>query len=151
MKRILLVEDNATDVELIREALKEGTETVDLSVCSNGEDALLRLWHAPLPDLILLDLNLPKTGGLEILKRLKNDRDRKSVPVIILTNSLSDGDVREAYLRHCNAYIQKPLEFEELVATMTALHNFWFGPVTLAPDEDDIGQAPTDPPPSPQG
>lgn len=148
MKRILLVEDNATDVELIREAFKESQLPFDLSVSTNGEDALLRLWHSALPDLILLDLNLPKTGGLEILRRLKTDETRKAVPVIILTNSRSDVDVREAYKRHCNAYIQKPLEFEELVATIQALQGFWFGPVTLLQAEDDIGQAPTDPPPS---
>jgi len=142
MKNILLVEDNQTDVELITEALKDSLEGYTLTVASNGEDAIDSLLGSdPLPQLILLDLNLPKLGGLDVLNEIKNDPALRTIPVIVLTNSLAETDVYQAYQRHANAYVRKPLGFDALVEAISATGKFWFDIVTL-PDQV-VPQQPT--------
>lgn len=127
---ILLVEDNFRDVILVEEALKECGFAYTLRVASDGEEALLVL-RAFRPSLILLDLNLPKRDGLEVLKEIKEDPVLRAVPTVILTNSLSEEDVDLAYSHHCNAYVRKPLGYEAILDTMDRLGKFWFERVTL--------------------
>ena len=131
MKHILLVEDNSRDALLVNEALKETGIPYTLKVVTDGEEALLLLQSGYRPDLIFLDLNLPKVSGLEVLYDLKADIDLCFIPVIVLTNSLSERDVIAAYFGHCNAYIRKPLGFEAIINMVDQVTKFWFGTVTL--------------------
>ena len=118
---ILLVEDNEGDVELIKTAMGKMSVTNNLSVVEDGENAIRFLLkkdeyaNAPFPDLILLDLNLPNKSGLEVLTEIKNDKDLKQVPVIILTSSNYNKDVQKAYDSHVSAYIVKPDSLEKLI------------------------------------
>lgn len=145
MKNILLVEDNQTDVELITEALKDSMEDFALTVASNGEDALDELrGPSPLPQLILLDLNLPKLGGLDVLDEIKSDPALRAIPVIILTNSRAETDVFRAYQGHANAYVRKPLGFDALCEAISTAGKFWFEVVTLP--EQDTPQPVSSPP-----
>ena len=129
--RLFLVEDNPADVVILREALAEAGLTVDTEVAGSGSEALARL-HAceddparGAPDLILLDLNLPHMGGLELLALLKNDRILKSIPVLVLSTSRNERDVSESYRLHANGYLQKPLEFASFVRMLRSVHEFW--------------------------
>lgn len=129
---ILLVEDNRRDATLIEEALKESELAFNLQVATDGEAALQVLYTAEFrPHIVLLDLNLPKKSGLDVLKEIKKDSVLRPLPVIILTNSRSDDDVGLAYASHCNAYVRKPLGFDGLIQTINSIEQFWFSCATL--------------------
>lgn len=134
---ILLVEDNPGDVRLIKEALKEGKIENNLEVVIDGEQALTFLYkkgdflNAITPDLILLDLNLPKINGFEVLERIKNDPELKVIPVIVLTTSQSERDIVESYSLHVNCYVSKPVEYDSFMTVVRSIENFWFTIVKL--------------------
>lgn len=124
---VLLIEDNPGDALLIKEAFQEAGSACRITSASDGEAALemLRGIGAEQPDLILLDLNLPKLNGHEVLKQLKADFRLRCIPVLILTSSRAFRDVSTAYNLHCNAYFCKPATFAEYVDLAHALTNFW--------------------------
>jgi two-component system, chemotaxis family, response regulator Rcp1 len=128
---LLLVEDNPGDVYLTREAFRESRIPLRLNVVSDGEEALLYLRreapfpHAARPDLVLLDLNLPKKDGRELLAELKADPDLRQIPVIILTTSESSQDVRRAYKLHANCYLTKPFEADAFMNKIRSIEDFW--------------------------
>jgi CheY-like chemotaxis protein len=134
---ILIVEDNATDVMIMREAFASSNLNATLHVASNGEDAMKFLRRAgehaaaPRPDLILLDLNMPRKNGHEVLEELKSDKLLLRIPVVVLTTSQAEDDVSRAYAAHANCYIRKPLDFESFDELMRRILQFWFGLVTL--------------------
>ncbi|WP_404790479.1 response regulator [Altericista sp. CCNU0014] len=136
---ILLVEDNPGDVELTALALEESQLWVRLNVVENGVAALDFLYRqsgyakAPHPDLILLDLNLPKKSGHEVLAELKADERFRRIPVVVLTTSVAEEDILRAYNFHANCYIQKPGSFSEFNEVIKSLENFWFEIVRLPP------------------
>ncbi len=137
---LLLVEDSRTDVELAEEALASAEIETKLHVVSDGEAALSFLRREPpheaarRPDLVLLDLNMPRMDGREVLREIKRDERLRSIPVLILTTSGAHEDVAEAYARGANAYIRKPVRFEDFIVTMRAIEAFWMSVATL-PDE----------------
>ena len=126
---ILLVDDNPGDVRLTRKALDDWSVPVHVTVASDGEEALRVLRASddghPLADLILLDLNLPKLDGRELLARVKQDPDLRHIPVFVLTSSTRESDVRTCYGLHASCYLNKPGEFRQLAAMMKAIHDFW--------------------------
>ncbi len=134
---ILLVEDNAGDVRLTREALREAKVLNKLTVVKDGIEALSLLRrqapyaHAARPDLILLDLNLPKKDGREVLAEIKADDDLKRIPVVILTTSKDEQDVAKTYNHYANCYITKPVDFEQFITVVKSIDDFWLGIVTL--------------------
>jgi chemotaxis family two-component system response regulator Rcp1 len=129
---ILLVEDSHQDALLIREALRDTGLEHKLTTATDGEGALQILYSAEYrPNIVFLDLNLPKISGLEVLKEMKRDSGLRSIPVIILTNSMSEDDVVTAYANHCNAYVRKPLGFERLMTSLNHICQFWFDTATL--------------------
>ena len=140
---ILLVEDNPGDVRLVQEALVEVTVPHRLSVVEDGEEALAFLRRqgqhagAVRPDLIMLDLNLPRRDGREVLAEIKADDRLKRIPVVILTTSQADEDVLHTYNLHANCYITKPMQFQKYRSVMKAIEAFWFEAVTLPPGGDD--------------
>jgi len=137
---ILLVEDNAADVRLTREALKDAKILNILHVARDGEEAMEFLCRkgkhadAPRPDLVLLDLNLPRKDGREVLAEIKANEDLKRIPVVILTTSKSEEDVLKAYNLHANCYVTKPLDLDQFIRVVQAIEDFWFTVVRL-PDE----------------
>ncbi len=139
---ILLVEDNAGDVRLTQEALDEGRICVNLDVVRDGVEALAFLRHqgpyaqAVHPDLVLLDLNMPKKGGLEVLAEMKADPDLRRIPVVILTTSRSDEDALKSYDLHANCYITKPADMGQFIMVVKSVEDFWFTIVRLPPDGD---------------
>ncbi|GAB2189566.1 response regulator [Sessilibacter sp. MAH2] len=139
---ILLVEDNPGDVILTQEAFAEAKIVNSISIAKDGEEALNILFSRPgyeqhsKPDLILLDLNLPKVDGREVLENLKGDDVLRRIPVIVLTSSESERDILESYDLHANGYIVKPLDLNQFVNVVIALDNFWFDVVTLPPKID---------------
>ena len=134
---ILLVEDNPADVRLTIEAFKEGKVNNKLHVIENGEDAILFLKQegqysdAPRPDLILLDLNLPKKDGREVLEDIKNEPELKRIPVVILTTSKAEEDILRTYNLHANCYIHKPVDLNEFISVARSIENFWLTIVKL--------------------
>ncbi len=134
---ILLVEDSPGDVRLIKEALKEGNVRTHLSVTEDGEEALNylrrkgRYAEAIRPDLILLDLHLPKKDGREVLAEIKADPDLKRIPVVILTTSESEQDILKSYDLHANCYVTKPVHLDKFIAVVKAIENFWLTMVKL--------------------
>jgi chemotaxis family two-component system response regulator Rcp1 len=136
---ILLVEDNAGDVRLAREGLRECKLLNNLSVAEDGVKALAFLRRegeyaqAPRPDLIMLDLNLPRMDGREVLKEIKEDDDLKSIPVVILTTSKAEEDIVKSYALHANCYVTKPLAIEQFINVVQAIETFWFTIVKLPP------------------
>jgi len=138
---ILLVEDNPGDVRLTIEALKEAKVLNKLTVVKDGIDALSLLRRegahaqAARPDLILLDLNLPRKDGREVLADIKADDDLKRIPVVILTTSQDEQDMFKVYNLHANCYITKPVDLGQLVAVVKAIEDFWFGIVVLPKSE----------------
>jgi CheY-like chemotaxis protein len=136
---ILLVEDNPGDVELIREALQSGRVLNRISVATDGETALAFLSRArgfekaPLPDLILLDLNLPKKDGFEVLKEVKDHPVLSRVPVVILTSSQADRDILTSYNLHANCFISKPVDVDEFLEIVRSTGEFWLSIVKLPP------------------
>ncbi|MDO8965606.1 MAG: response regulator [Algoriphagus sp.] len=135
--KILLVEDNEGDILLTTEALEECKVGNELKVLRNGNDALNFLVTCSqtnkneLPDLILLDINLPKKNGHEVLQSAKNHPDLKHIPIIILTTSSSELDILKAYQEHCNCYIIKPLEVSEFLNVTSKIEEFWFNVIRL--------------------
>jgi chemotaxis family two-component system response regulator Rcp1 len=134
---ILLIEDNPGDIELIRDALQFGRVTNRISVATDGETALAFLNRArgfedaPLPDLILLDLNLPKKDGFEVLKEVKDHPVMSRVPVVILTSSHADRDILKSYNLHANCFISKPVDVDEFLDTVRSTGEFWLSIVKL--------------------
>ena len=134
---ILLVEDNPGDVRLTIEALKEGKLHNHLSVVGDGDEAMALLRregkyaNAPRPDLILLDLNLPRKNGREVLKEIKGDDDLKRIPVVILTTSKAEQDILMAYDLHANCYITKPVDLDRFIEVVKSTESFWLSVVTL--------------------
>jgi CheY-like chemotaxis protein len=131
--QILLVEDNPGDVGLTLEALKEATLPNKLTVVKNGADALSLLRHAGAarPDLILLDLNLPKKDGRKVLAEIKSDDNLKRIPVVVLTTSEDEQDVLESYNLHANCYIVKPLDLDRFITVVKSIEDFWLRIVVL--------------------
>ncbi|WP_255194153.1 response regulator [Natronobeatus ordinarius] len=135
--QILLVEDNPGDVRLTKEAFKQGRIENDLHVVTDGHEALEFLAQreayedAPRPDLILLDLNLPRKNGDEVLEELKGDPELRCIPVIVLTSSKAEEDVVRSYELHANAYLTKPVDPDEFIDAVKAFEAFWFRVVRL--------------------
>ncbi len=138
---ILLVEDSEGDVRLIREALKEGKLLNNLFVAKNGVEAMDFLLKkdkykdVARPDLIILDLNLPKKDGREVLAEIKGSEHLKSIPVVILTTSNAEMDIIVTYNLHANCYIVKPLDMYQFMRVVKSIENFWFGIVELPSGE----------------
>jgi CheY-like chemotaxis protein len=138
---ILLVEDNPGDVRLTEEAFKDGKVLNELHVVKDGVEALDFLRRqgeyagAVHPDLILLDLNLPRKNGHEVLAEIKVDPDLKRIPVVVLTVSKAEEDVMITYNLHGNCYITKPIDFDQFVQVVKAIEDFWLTIVKLPPDE----------------
>lgn len=136
---ILLVEDNPADVRLTQEALKEQKIMNHLHVVSDGVEAMAFLRRepphegAPRPDLILLDLNLPRMDGREVLKEIKGDPDLKIIPVVVLTISKSDEDIIRSYDLHANCYISKPVDLSQFLKVAQSIQEFWLTIVRLPP------------------
>ena len=136
---ILLVEDSHSDVEFTIEALKEAKIRNHLSIAEDGVQAMEFLRRqgrhakAPRPDLIMLDLNLPRKDGREVLAELKADEKLKMIPVVVLTTSRAEEDVLRAYQLHANCYIAKPVDFQQFLNVVRAIESFWLFIVTLPP------------------
>jgi len=129
---ILLVEDNEGDIILTREALKEGKIKNEISVARDGEEALAFLKEAALlPDLVLLDINLPRMNGLELLTIIKQDDDLKKIPVIMLTTSVSEKDIFESYTNYANCFISKPVNLPQFMDVVKTIEDFWISIVRL--------------------
>ena len=140
---ILLVEDNPGDVRLTQEAFKEGKVRNLLSVVYNGEEAMDflhrdgRFASAPRPDIILLDLNLPRKDGREVLAEIKADSDLKRIPVVILTTSQAESDLIQTYDLHANCYIVKPVDLDQFINVVKTIEGFWLQVVKLPPNGED--------------
>lgn len=136
---ILLVEDNPGDVRLTREALEDCKMRNTLYVVEDGEEALAFLYKkgkyakAPQPDLILLDLNLPKKDGKEVLSEIKANPGLRRIPVVILTTSKAEEDILKTYDLHANCYITKPVDFDQFISVVRKIEDFWFTIVKLPP------------------
>ncbi len=134
---VLLVEDNPGDVRLMKEALQEDKLVYNLHVVVDGEQAMDFLLQkgdftrSPRPDLILLDLNLPRKDGREVLAEVKNDPDLKHIPVVILTSSKAEQDIIKTYELHANCYISKPVDLEQFTKVVKSINDFWFTVVRL--------------------
>jgi two-component system, chemotaxis family, response regulator Rcp1 len=134
---ILLVEDNPGDVRLTEEALKEGKVVNRLNVVPDGVEALAYLRKegeyasAETPDLMLLDLNLPKKDGREVLAEVKEDPELRMIPVVVLTTSRDEQDILKSYDLHANCYITKPVDFEQFISVVRAIEDFWLSVVKL--------------------
>ncbi|MHB8101146.1 MAG: response regulator [Methanosarcina sp.] len=134
---ILLVEDNEGDVGLIEEVFEEAKIRNNLHVAEDGEEAMLYLHGegkfsgSPRPDIILLDLNLPKKDGREVLREIKEDNNLRNIPVVILTTSNAEKDILRAYDLHANAYTNKPLDFDQFINVVESIGNFWLEIVKL--------------------
>lgn len=134
---ILLVEDNPGDIRLTMEALKEGKVTNNLSVAKDGQEALDCLYRrgrfssCPRPDLILLDLNLPRKDGREVLATIKTDRDLMRIPVVVLTTSKAEEDILKSYEHHANCYITKPIDIDDFLKVVRMTEDFWLTIVQL--------------------
>jgi len=138
-RTILLVEDNAGAIRLTREALREAEVAVELVAVADGEQAVAYLRGdgdhagAERPDLILLDLNLPKKNGLEVLEEVRQDAALRHIPVIMLTTSSSARDIAACYDRGVNCYVVKPLDLDDFTALVQAINRFWFEVARLPP------------------
>jgi chemotaxis family two-component system response regulator Rcp1 len=138
---ILLVEDNPADVRLTQEALKEGKVLNNLSAVENGVEALNFLSRkgkyakSPRPDLILLDLNLPKKNGREVLAEIKEEPNLRRIPVVILTVSKAEEDIIKSYDLHANCYITKPVSLDQFINVVKSVEDFWLTIVKLPPNE----------------
>jgi len=132
-----MVEDNPDDVFLTQEVLKETRLCINLSVAENGEEAMAFLCRkgtyrdAPRPDLILLDLNMPRKDGREVLAGIKADDDLKTIPVVILTTSQTKEDIYTAYALHANCYVTKPVDLDRFIRALRAIEDFWLTTVEL--------------------
>jgi CheY-like chemotaxis protein len=137
---VLLVEDNPGDAQLTRIALELGKISINLNVVEDGVEAMAFLRKqeqyagVPHPDIILLDLNLPKKDGREVLAEIKADSNLKRIPVVVLTTSQSEEDILKAYDLAANCYITKPVDFDQFVKIVQSIENFWFTIVKLPPE-----------------
>ena len=140
---ILLVEDNLGDVRLTQEVLNDGKVRNNMSVVKDGMDAVSFLQQtgeyadAPRPDIILLDLNLPKKDGREVLAEIKADPDLKNIPVVVLTTSSAEQDIFKAYDLHANCYITKPVDLDQFIKVIRSIEDFWLTIVKLPRGECD--------------
>ena len=138
---ILLVEDNPGDVRLTKEALVESKIYNNLNVVMDGAEAMEYLMATDkfqdrvLPDLILLDLNLPKKDGREVLAEIKQDNELKRIPVVILTTSQAEADILKSYDLHANCYINKPVDLDQFITVVKAIEDFWMTIVKLPPND----------------
>jgi chemotaxis family two-component system response regulator Rcp1 len=136
---ILMVEDNPGDVRLTVEALKEGKVRNNFHTVEDGVEAMSflrrqgRYAEAPRPDLILLDLNLPKMNGREVLAEIKEDPELRRIPVVILTVSKAEQDILKSYNLHANCYITKPVDLDQFLEVVKSIENFWLTVVMLPP------------------
>jgi CheY-like chemotaxis protein len=147
---ILLVEDNPADVRLTQEALKEAKVCHRLHVVVDGEQAMAYLHRqgayigATRPDIVLLDLNLPRKDGRQVLNEIKSNAKLRQIPVIILTTSQAEADVLEAYDAHANCYIVKPVDLDKFLSVARVIETFWLGTVMLPPDQGDWNEGRND-------
>jgi two-component system, chemotaxis family, response regulator Rcp1 len=138
--QILLVEDNPGDVILTRKALEAGKIHTELHVVENGVEALEFLYQrgkypeAVRPDLILLDLNLPRKNGQEVLQQIKSEPDLLRIPVVVLTSSEAEKDIRQAYNSHVNCYVTKPFDLDQFLVVIDTIREFWLTLVRLPPE-----------------
>ncbi len=138
--QVLLVEDNPGDAQLTRIALEDGKMHINLSVVDDGVEAMAFLRkqaayaRSPHPDLILLDLNLPKKDGREVLAEIKADQALRRIPVVILTTSQAEEDIIKAYNLCANCYISKPVDFDQFIKIVKSIEDFWFTIVKLPPE-----------------
>ncbi len=134
---VLLVEDSPGDVRLTREALKEGKVRNNLSVVSDGVEAMAflrregRYADAPRPDIVLLDLNMPRKDGREVLAEMKSDEQLKRIPVVVLTTSEAEQDILRTYDLHANCYLTKPVDLEQFISIVKSVEDFWLTIVQL--------------------
>jgi len=134
---ILLVEDNPGDVRLIKEVFKDATVENEIRIAKDGEEALNMLQGynefagMPLPDFILLDLNLPKKSGKEVLKEIRNDDKLKCIPVVILTTSSAEEDIVETYQNCANSFVTKPVNLDQFIQVVHSIQEFWLSVVEL--------------------
>ena len=134
---VLLVEDSLGDVRLTQEAFRDANKSVRLHVVSDGVEAMAFLrregdqLHAPRPELILLDLNLPKMDGREVLAQIKSDDSLKTIPTVILTTSEAEADIVKSYQLQANCYLAKPVQFDEFAALVRSINDFWLTKVKL--------------------
>jgi chemotaxis family two-component system response regulator Rcp1 len=137
---ILLIEDNPGDVRLTKEALHDANVLNTLTVAVDGVEALAalrregRFADAPRPDIILLDLNLPRKDGREVLAEIKEDPSFRRIPVVVLTTSKAEEDVLRTYNLHANCYITKPVDLEQFITVVKSIEDFWFTVVRLPPE-----------------
>ncbi|WP_230968116.1 response regulator [Nostoc sp. WHI] len=137
---VLLVEDNPGDVQLTRIALEDSKISINLNVVEDGVEAMAFLRKqekyvkAAHPNIVLLDLNLPRKDGREVLAEIKGDENLKRIPIVILTTSQAKEDILEAYNLSANCYITKPVDFDEFVNIVKSIENFWFAIVKLPPE-----------------
>ncbi|EPY01809.1 response regulator [Magnetospirillum fulvum] len=136
---ILLVEDNPGDARLAQEALKEGRMTSRLKVVVDGVEAMAYLRRegiyadSPRPDLVLLDLNLPRKDGRQVLAEMKEDPELRRIPVVVLTTSQAGQDILRSYDLHANCYITKPVDLDRFIAVVRSIEEYWCSVVTLPP------------------
>ena len=134
---ILLVENNPGDIRIIQEIFKESKSNINLSIVNDGAETINRLKkennykNALRPDIIILDLNLPKKNGFEVLKEIKSNKELKRIPVIVLTTSEFEEDISNAYDLHANCYIKKPTDFEQFIEILKSIQGFWLNTVRL--------------------
>ncbi|MDH5231092.1 MAG: response regulator [Gammaproteobacteria bacterium] len=139
---ILLVEDNTADIRLTQEALKDAKVFNHLSIVQDGEQALDFLFkrgqytQVSTPDLILLDLNLPRIDGREVLQEIKRQDKLLRIPVVVLTTSGADEDILRSYNLHANCYVTKPVEFDQFMQIIHSIESFWLSIVKLPPEDD---------------
>ncbi|WP_276271720.1 response regulator [Haloarcula litorea] len=137
---ILLAEDNPGDVKLTRKALERGNVLNNLHVVTDGVEAMKYLRQEgeyagePRPDLLLLDLNMPKKGGKEVLRDVKSDPELKRIPVVVLTSSEAEEDIVESYDLHANAYLTKPVDFDGFIEIVSHVEDFWLTVVKRPPE-----------------
>jgi chemotaxis family two-component system response regulator Rcp1 len=135
--QVLLIEDSPGDVRLTKEAFREANRTIHINVANDGVEAMAFLRregahaHAPRPDLILLDLNLPRMDGREVLARIKEDGGLKTIPTVILTTSEAEADILKSYQLQANCYLIKPVQLDEFEAVVKSINDFWLTKVKL--------------------
>ena len=145
--KILLVEDSPSDVRLIREALKETPVPVQITVAQDGVEAMDYLHSTEVgasvrPDLVLLDLNLPRKNGREVLAEVKSSPNLKQIPVLVMTSSRADEDIAQAYSLNANCYITKPGDLQEYINVVRAIEDFWFLTATLPEGVNTVASQP---------
>jgi two-component system, chemotaxis family, response regulator Rcp1 len=135
--QILIVEDNPADARLVREVMRDSKILNEIHWVGDGVEALQFLHRegkhagAPRPNLIFLDLNMPRMDGREVLRRVKGDSDFRRIPVVVMTSSQAEEDIARAYDQHANCYVRKPIDFQQFQSVVKTIENFWFVTVEL--------------------